>query len=368
MRVWTIRSATAVAFALLCATAVSAQGQGTVTGTVVDLETQQPLSGALVSGPGQRGALTNQEGRFLLMLPLGEATVRVELIGYATIEEAITVTAGEPIVINFEMQPQAVALDEIVVTGYGTQRREDLTGSVASVKATDFVQVPALDASSLVKGKVAGLVVNTPTGNPAATQEISLRGFGTLSASTAPLVIVDGVPGTLESVAPQDIESIDVLKDASAAAVYGSRAANGVILITTKKYNGGGASIRYDSYASVQTIYKQLDFLTASDVRRLAQEGFSTPAGNTFEDLGYSTDWQGEVLRDMPVAQAHNITLMGGQGGTNYTASFSYEKTEGIFKSSSNTETTGRVNIGHSMFDGRLTTDLNLVSRWENQP
>jgi TonB-linked SusC/RagA family outer membrane protein len=320
--------------------------------------------------PGtQFGTLSNAEGRFLLInVPAGEITIRVELIGYGSGQMAVTVTAAQAAVVDFQLQPQAVALEELVVTGYGTQRREDLTGAVVGVSASEFVQVPALDAASLVKGKIAGLVVNTTTGNPAATQEISLRGFGTLSASTAPLVIVDGVPGNLETVAPQDIESIDVLKDASAAAVYGSRAANGVIFITTKKYEGGGATIRYDGYASVQTLYKMPDFLDASDVERLAREGFTTPAGNTFEDLGYATDWQAEIMRDLPVAQSHNITLMGGEGGTNYTASFSYESTQGIFKKSENNEVTGRVNIGHSMYDGKLTTDLNLVSRWETRP
>ncbi len=370
MRTWIVRTAVAVLLALMSATAASAQATGSVTGTVVDLETQQPLVGAQVYVPGsQYGTLTNPEGRFLLInLPAGQATIRVELIGYGSGEMTVTVTPGEAAVADFEIQPQAVALEELVVTGYGTQRREELTGAVASVKAAEFVEVPALDAASLVKGKIPGLVVNTTTGNPAAREEISLRGFGTLNASTAPLVIVDGVPGNLETVAPQDIESIDVLKDGSAAAVYGSRAANGVILITTKKYDGGEATIRYDGYSSVQTIYKELDFLTTADVRRLAREGFTTPAGNTFEDLGYGTDWQAEVMRDLPVAQSHNITLMGGEGGTNYTASFSYENTQGIFKKSENREVVGRVNIGHSMFDGKLTTDLNLVSRWEDRP
>ncbi|MCJ7627668.1 MAG: SusC/RagA family TonB-linked outer membrane protein, partial [Longimicrobiales bacterium] len=370
MRSWIVRLAIATVLMFLSSVAVSAQATGSVTGTLVDRETQQPLAGAQVFIPGsQFGTLSNPEGRFLLInVPSGATTVRVELIGYASSEMTVTIGAGQAAVADFQLQPQAVALDELVVTGYGTQRREELTGAVSSVKAADFVQVPALDAASLVKGKIPGLVVNTTSGNPAAGQEISLRGIGTLSASASPLIIVDGVPGTLETVAPQDIESIDVLKDGSAAAVYGSRAANGVIFITTKKYDGGAASIRYNGYTSVQTIYKQLDILTASDFQRLAREGFQTPAGNTFEDLGYATDWQGEMMRDLPVAQSHNITLMGGAGGTNYTASFSYESTQGIFKKSENNEMVGRVNIGHSMYDGKLTADLNMVTRWENRP
>lgn len=370
MRKRLVRIAIAVVMALACGSPVLAQATGTITGQVVDVETGQPLAGAQVFIPATRaGTLANQEGRFLIInVPAGQAIVRVEILGYASGEETVTVPAGGSATVTFELQPQAVALEELVVTGYGTQRREDLTGAVAGVSVGEFVEVPALDASSLIKGKIAGLVVNTTTGNPAATQEISLRGIGTLSASAAPLVIVDGVPGDLESVAPQDIESIDVLKDASAAAVYGSRGANGVIFITTKKHEGGRATIRYDGYASVQTLYKTPDFLTTSDVQRLAREGFTTPAGNTFEDLGYGTDWQAEVMRDRPVAQSHNLTLMGGEGGTNYTASISYESTQGIFRKSENNEVTGRINIGHAMYDGKLTTDLNLVTRWENRP
>lgn len=370
MRTWIVRTVIASVLLLFSSAAVSAQATGSVTGTVVDVETMQPLAGAQVFVPGTRlGTLVNSEGRFLIVgVPTGEQTVRVELIGYGSGEMTVTVPPDGSAVAEFQLQPQAVAMEELVVTGYGTQRREDLTGAVVGVSVDEFVQVPPLDAASLVKGKIAGLVVNTTTGNPAANQEISLRGFGTFEASTNPLIIVDGVPGTLETVAPQDIESIDVLKDASAAAVYGSRAANGVIFITTKKYEGGGATIRYDGYSSVQTIYKMPDFLSASDVERLAREGFSTPAGNTFEDLGYSTDWQAEVMRDLPVAQSHNITLMGGEGDTNYTASFSYESTQGIFKKSENNEAVGRVNVGHSMYDGKLTADLNLVARWENRP
>ena len=369
MRTWIVRATIVAALALVGASATHAQQTGTVTGTVVDRSTMQPLSGAQVNIPGTPvGQLANAQGRFLLLnVPLGQVTLRVQIIGYGSEDRTITVTAGTAAVADFQLQAQAVELGELVVVGYGQQRREDITGAVAKVDVKDFVQTPAVDAASLVAGKIAGLVVNTTSGDPTRGTEISLRGIGTLEASAQPLIIVDGVPGSLETVAPQDIESIDILKDASAAAVYGSRAANGVVFITTKKYQGGKATIRYDGYTSVQTLYKQPDFLNAADVRRLAAQGFTTPAGNTFEDLGYNTDWQSSVERNNPIAYNHNVTLMGGDGATNYTAALNYQYDEGLFQKSDNKEVTGRVNISHSMYDGKLKADLNLVDRIQNE-
>src|SRR5690606_34610631 len=192
---------------------------------------------------------------------------------------------------------------------------------------------------------LAALAVSTPSGDPRAGTRVSLRGATTISGPREPLVLVDGVPGTLETVAPADIESISVLKDGSAAAVYGSRASNGVILITTKKFRGGAPTIHYDTYASYSTLYRTPDFLDADDYRRLIEEGYA------FEDLGYETDWQDEVLRN-PISQNHSLTLSGGASNTSYTASFNYEDAEGIFLRSDNREMTGRINVNHSMWDG----------------
>jgi TonB-linked SusC/RagA family outer membrane protein len=370
MRAWIVGPAIAVALVLASASSAAAQGTGSVAGTVVDRETRQPLAGAQVSVVGtQARTFATSDGQFLLPgMPAGQVAVRAQLIGYATATQTVTVSPGGVVTTQFELQPQAVALEELVVTGYGRQQRGDVTGAVASISADQFVQSPPRDAASLIAGKIAGLGVNTTSGNPAAGTEITLRGFGTLNASTRPLVIVDGVPGSLETVAPQDIASVDVLKDASAAAIYGSRAANGVILITTKRQESDRPVFRYDAYTSFQTIYKMPDFLTAADYQRLAAEGFTTPAGNTFEDLTYATDWRSEIMRETPISQNHNLSMMGGSpGGTNYLASFTYEYGEGMFQKSNNREVTGRVNIGHSMYDGRLTADLNLVTRWEDR-
>ncbi|MGH7500483.1 MAG: SusC/RagA family TonB-linked outer membrane protein [Longimicrobiales bacterium] len=365
MRTWIAGMTIAAAFVLVSAAPAwaqaAAQTTGTIAGTVLDEETQRPLLGAQVSIPGTSlGALVDRDGRFTVSgVPAGEATVRVERIGYGANEQTVTVPGGGTAVVNFALQPQAVSLEELVVVGYGTQRREDLTGAVSSVTSDKFIQAPARDAASLIAGKIAGLSVTSPSGDPRDGTEIMLRGVTTINGPRNPLILVDGVPGGLETVAPQDIESIDVLKDGSAAAVYGSRASNGVIFITTKKYQGGSPTIRYEGYASYQTLYNQPDFLDAVDYRRLIGEGFD------FEDLGSSTDWQDQVLRN-PMSYNHNLTITGGASNTNYVASLSYENGQGIFERSNNRELTGRVNVGHTMYDGRLQADLNLLTRVEN--
>jgi TonB-linked SusC/RagA family outer membrane protein len=346
---------------LACLPPASAQTTGEITGTVDDLATGAPLAGAQISVTGTSlGAAVGQNGTFnLANVPAGRHVVRAQRIGYGPTEDTVQVSAGQSVTVNFKLQPQAVSLQEMVVVGYGEQQREDITGAVASVTSDQFTEGPAKDAASLIAGKVPGLSVTTASGDPTQGTEINLRGVTTISGPRNPLILIDGVPGDLQTVAPQDIASIDVLKDGSAAAIYGSRASNGVILITTKKYKGGAPSIRYNAYASYQTLYKQPDFLTAGDYRRLIGDGYS------FEDLGYSTDWQNQVLRN-PMSWNQNVSVAGGAENTNYLGSLTYENNEGIFKRSNDKKLTGRINVGHTMFDGKLHADLNLLNRVEN--
>ncbi len=360
MRTWIVRMTLTAAFVLASAAQASAQTTGEITGTVVDLATGAPLAGAQISITGTSlGAAVAQNGTFSITnVPAGRAIVRAQRIGYGPTQDTVQVTAGQSVTVSFKLQPQAVSLQEMVVVGYGEQQREDITGAVASVTSDKFNEGPAKDAASLIAGKVPGLSVTTASGDPRAGTEINLRGVTTISGPRNPLILVDGVPADLQTVAPQDIASIDVLKDGSAAAIYGSRASNGVILITTKKYQGGAPSIRYNAYASYQTLYKQPDFLTAGDYRRLIGDGYS------FEDLGYTTDWQDQVLRN-PMSWNQNVSVTGGAENTNYLGSLTYENNEGIFKRSDDKKLTGRMNVGHTMFDGKLHADLNLLNRVE---
>ena len=364
MRTWVIRTTLAVALALASAAPAFAQATGQVTGTVADSVTGEPLAGAQVLITGTKlGTVAGNDGHFLIQgVPAGQATVRVQRIGYSFAERSVTVSDGQTTTVDFHLQPQAVMLKEVVAVGYGTQRKEEITSSVTSVTSDEFNQAPAKDAASLIKAKVPGLAITTPTGDPTEGNQIMLRGTTTLNASSSPLVLIDGVPGDLNTVAPADIASISVLKDASAGAIYGSRAQNGVILITTKKYTGGQPTIRYDGYASLSTIKKQPDFLNASDYRRLISEGFRSPAGDSLIDYGATTDWQSTLLRT-PLSQRHNVSISGGTEATNYTASFNYENTQGIFKRSNNKSMTGRIDLTQQMYDGKLQANFNLLSR-----
>lgn len=336
---------------------------GQVTG-VVTSDVGQPLQGVEVKVRGTTlSSVTGENGRYLILnVPAGAQVIETSTLGFGAREMPVTVTAGSPTVLDIRLEARAIALDQVVAVGYGTQRREQVTGAVASVSAEQFVQGPARDAAALIAGKLPGLVTSTPSGDPRAETQIMLRGITTVRGSSQPLILVDGVPGDLSTVAPEDIENISVLKDGSAAAIYGTRGSNGVVLITTKRHAGTQPTLRYDGYLSQAEIYNQPDFLTATDYRRLIAEGYQADDGQMFQDLGGTTDWLGQMLRS-PASQRHNLTLAGGATNTNYTASLNYEDTEGIFIRSDNQEATGRANIRHAMFDGKLSAELNLVSR-----
>lgn len=342
---------------LLLPLQLQAQGTGQITGAITS-EAGQPLPGIQVAVLGTAlRTITGQDGRYnLTNVPLGRQIVQAASIGYATQEFTVSVSAGAAAVADFRLQTRAVALREVVVVGYGTQRREQVTGAVASVSSEEFNKGPARDAAALIAGKMPGLAVVQPSGDPRSNAQIQLRGRTTVQGPTNPLILIDGVPGDLETIPAEDIETISVLKDGSAAAMYGSRASNGVILITTKHHQGGAPTLRYDGYVGQSTIYNSPDFLNAADYRRLIGEGY------TFQDLGFNTNWQDQVLRE-PASYRHNLSLTGGAFNTNYTASLNLENEEGIFNRSDNNELTARANIRHQMFDGKLEAEANLVSR-----
>jgi TonB-linked SusC/RagA family outer membrane protein len=348
----------ALALGVLLPIAAHAQATGRITGVVTsDAGRPVPYAQIGVQATSFR-AITDTAGRYRIVnVPAGQYTVHVAALGHAAKDVPVTVSAGGTATADVTLPVLAAALQQVVVVGYGEQRKGEVTGAVSSVSAEEFVPGPSKDAATLLAGKVAGLGVSTTNGDPRRGSQITLRGVTTIQGNTNPLVIVDGVPGNLETVPATDIESISVLKDGSAAAVYGSRASNGVILITTKRQQGNKPTLTYDGFAAAQTIYKRPDFLTADDYRRLKAEG------KAFEDLGNSTDWQSQILRQNPLSQRHNVSMAGGANATNYTASVTYDKAQGIFIRSDNQEITARGNIRHSMFDNRLTADLNAISR-----
>ncbi|GAO42125.1 SusC/RagA family TonB-linked outer membrane protein [Flavihumibacter petaseus] len=328
-----------------------------VTGKVKNAE-GNPLPMVTITESGKQNVtVTDDGGNFSIKVSDGQSVLVFTAVGFATLEIPVKGQTS----INIKMDHAVSNLDDVVVIGYGKQKKKEVTSAIASVKREDFTQGFARDAGQLIQGKVAGLAVVNPSGDPNATTQISLRGNATMFASTEPLVLVDGIPGYLNTVAPEDIESIDVLKDGSAAAIYGTRGTNGVILITTRKKSGGsGASMMYDGYFSVQTIARKMEFLTADDARKLVADGFYDPTLDY--DKGTSTDWL-DVITRTPLSQNHNLTLQGGNAQTNYVASLNYRDWQGLFLRSDNRQFTGRIDLNHSMFNNKLRFNLNVVNR-----
>jgi TonB-dependent SusC/RagA subfamily outer membrane receptor len=231
--------------------AMYAAAQQTITGTVTDSSSGNTLPGVNILVKGTSiGTATDVNGHYKLQVESLQDTLRFSFIGYKT--EVVPINGRTTL--NIKLINQIVTGQQLVVVGYGTQRAENITSAVASISAKDFTISSPTDAASLIKDKVAGLEITNPSGNPTATSVISLRGATSLLVSNAPLVLVDGIPGSLSTVSPENIQSISVLKGGSAAAIYGSRGSNGAILIKTKNNVGGGTAIRYNGYVNIQTM------------------------------------------------------------------------------------------------------------------
>ena len=325
-----------------------------VTGKVTD-EDGNPLPGVNIIIKGTlTGGITDLNGNYSIEVGDPEAVLVFTFIGMLTQE----IKVGDQTEINITMARDVIGLEEVVAIGYGTMKKDELTSSVASVKIDGFIKGSVSDAAQLITGKVAGLHINRPNANPVSTSQIMLRGVTTLMSGAQPLVLIDGIPGNLTTVAPEDIESIDVLKDGSAAAIYGTRGTNGVILITTSKIKRDiPPTIEYKTYASVQQITKKLDILTAEEYRKLAAEG----KPGTRDD-GANTDWIDEIMRT-PLSHVHNLSIKGGKVNSNYIINLNYKKIEGIVKKSDNIVFTPRLEINHSMFDGKLRINANILGQ-----
>lgn len=324
-----------------------------VRGVIKD-ETGEPIIGATVRVKGQsEGTVSDFDGNFTLDVT-DDNTLQISYIGYQTEEFAV----GKQHHFSIVLEEDKKILNEVVVIGYGTQKKGDITSSVGSVKSEDFTAGAINDAGQLIQGKIAGLSVTNPSGNPVGGTEISLRGNTTiLGASTNPLILIDGVPGDFNTVAPEDIESIDVLKDGSAAAIYGSRGTNGVVLITTKKSKGNNINeVQYSGYLSLSTIAKKPDFCDADDYRQQIKDGLRDAAW----DLGDNTNWIDAITRT-GLSHVHNISFKGGNAQTNYIFNVNYRNLQGIFKRSDKEEFQGRAEVNHSMFDDKLRFNFQLL-------
>ncbi|MGJ5641322.1 SusC/RagA family TonB-linked outer membrane protein [Formosa sp. S-31] len=331
--------------------------QGPIKGKVVDVN-NIPLGGVSVQEKStSNGVITDFDGNFEINPNTSTPIFIFSYMGFETLEMTVQNETDLTVVLKEDLEE----LNEIVVIGYGTQKKGDVTSAVATVKSEDFVQGNVKDAAQLVQGKVAGLTVSTPSGDPTGNSQIKLRGISSILGGSDPLVLVDGVPGSLNTVAPEDIASIDVLKDGSATAIYGTRGTNGVIIITTKSGNyTTKPTIEYNGFGAISTIANTLDFLNASELREKFDEGYSFNGAN-LDDFGADTDWVDEITRNA-YSQMHNVIFRGGSDATNITASVNYRNAEGIFLKSDNERITGRVDVNHAMFDNKLKTNMGFVA------
>lgn len=301
--------------------------QFTVKGKVLD-EFGEGIIGANVVEKGTtNGTVTDLDGNYSLGVRNSRNVVlQFSYIGYNTQEETVNGRNA----IDITLAPSVVNLGEVVAIGYGTQTRREITGSVANITEENFNQGLVRDASDLLQGKVAGLMITTGSGDVARESQIRLRGTSTLQNDLGPFIVIDGVPGgELSTVAPQDIESISVLKDASSAAIYGSRAAGGVILITTKRGSGVKTQVNYNGYLSIDRMSNKPDLMNADEWRVYAAYADKDPS--VYDQYGADTDWFEELTRT-GISQNHSLSLSGGGSKNNYRASFTYLDRTGIIR------------------------------------
>ncbi|MCR5130992.1 MAG: SusC/RagA family TonB-linked outer membrane protein [Prevotella sp.] len=333
---------------LVCSTAAMAQGQ--VTGVIRDAQGEPLVGVSVVEAGTQNGVVTDVDGRYTLNVKRG-ARLNVSYVGF----EPQTITAGESIMLQEDNQ----LLNEVVVVGYGTMRRKDVTSSITTVQAEDLNRGVFTDPGQMLQGKVPGLVVSS-TADPNGSPTITLRGASTLrTGAMSPYYVVDGIPGVdISIVAPDDIESIDVLRDATATAIYGSKAANGVIIITTKKGGEDRTNVTYNGYAAFDNILNTYDMCTADELREYAKNN-----GITLKDGGANVDWQEEVLRT-GISHNHNLSINGGNGRTNYMISGNLMKRQGVIKMTGMDRVNLRSLVSTKVLKDHLTLSMGINSMY----
>ncbi len=353
--------------ALLLATQPAGAQQARIVGTVTSAENGQPLPGANVIVKGTPiGVLTNGQGQYTLRVPSASDTLVFSLIGYAEREVPINGQAE----VSVALEVSAVALDQIVVTGYGSQQKRDVTGSVSTVEGSEVTEVATPSVVASLQGKVAGVQVTPTSGEPGAGAVVRIRGIGTLN-DASPLYVVDGMfVDDIDFLTPEDVASVEVLKDASATAIYGSRGANGVVLITTKKGSESrGTTYRVNAYAGTQSVLHRIDLANAEQYAQLANElaaneGNPLPFPNGYS--GPSTNWQDQIFRSAPI-QNYQLTASGGSDRITYYFSGNYIKQAGVVPHSTFDRVTLRLNNDYRLSDA-ITIGHNLnFSNTHNQ-
>ena len=292
-----------------------AQQKKTVKGVVKDGSGEAVIGANVVIKGTTTGSITDFDGNFVLDNVPDNAVLQISYIGYRTLDVPVSGKSS----LNIKLEEDSEKLEEVVVVGYGTQKKGEITSSVTSVKAEDFNKIPVVNPMSLVEGRVAGLTISRAGTDPNGEVNIQLRGATSLKGNNTPLIIIDGVPGdknSMNAIAPEDIEAIDVLKDGSAAAIYGTRGNNGVIIITTKRPKVGNSQVTYSGYVMHEGVYKRPEMLSRADYLDYGKRSGSS----IIKDYGDDTDPYDMMLNKGNVSHVHNVTASGGTANMNYRA------------------------------------------------
>lgn len=335
----------------------------TVTGVLLDKQTNEPLIGASVVIKGtSTGTAADIDGKFSLEVNSPNAILVCRFIGYNSIDFPLNGATN----VTISLSPDTEILDEVVVIGYGTMRKSDLTGSLSSVKAEDVTAFTVANPIQALQGRVPGVSITSNTGSPEGNFSIRIRGTNSIRGDNTPLYVIDGIPTNVSSINNYDIESIEVLKDASATAIYGSRGANGVILITTKKGKTGKTSVDYNFEYGIQSQINKVDMMDATEYAKLYNEQRVIATGNEYftteqiAGFGKGTDWQSLVFKDAPV-QNHNVSITGGSEKTKIFASGSLMLRDGLIPNSSYNKYNIRSSIDHAIND---YFDMSLIASY----
>lgn len=322
--------------------------QQTVKGKVTSADDGSGIPGVNIQEKGTtNGTVSDSDGNYTISVG-SNATLVFSFVGYSSQEVAV----GSQTTVDVKMQSDVTALSEVVIVGYGSQDKKEITSAVVQLDTKDFNRGNVNTANELLQGKVAGLSIYNKGGDPNASATVRLRGLSTVGANASPLVVIDGVLGAdLNNVDPNDIESINVLKDGSAAAIYGSRGSTGVIVVTTKRGSkkAGDVSINYNGQVSSASILNQVPVMTPSQ--------YIAAGGN---DLGARTDWQDLVTRT-GVSSVHNLAISGGSQSTQFRVSANFRDQNGILKKSGFDQINTRANLSHAALNGKLKVDLNMA-------
>lgn len=343
---------------LLCInTAFAQNGEQTIKGIVVD-ETNQPLPGVTVVIKGSSaGVTTNAEGSYTIRVAGPSTVLRYSIVGSIAKEE----TVGSRRIINVTLISDQKQLNDVVVIGYGTSSKREVTSSITTVKAEDFNAGVLTTPAELLQGKVAGLNISK-SGDPNSTPSTVLRGPSTITGSTEPFYVIDGVPGaSIDLLAPADIESIDVLKDASATAIYGNRASNGVIIVTTRHAKAGQNRLSYSSYVSTEAVSNQIHVLTGDQLRQYLATNNQTPLTPGLNDDGSNTNWQ-DLTERRSVSQNQNLSFSGATENADYGVTANYMTNNGVIKNTSMDRVILKGYLNQRFFNDRLKLGLSITN------